>query len=77
MYYSLIEPGSIARCMDCVFRYTSVCWAGKFPSMHTSLRAKWTVAISYALAFIISSPLAVLKHISSVQSVPNSLTTYR
>ena len=52
---------------DCwwhVNRYTSVCWAGKFPSMHTSLRAKWTVAFSYLLGLIISLPLAVLKHIT-------------
>lgn len=33
--------------------------------MHTSLRAKWTVAFAYLVALIISLPLAVLKHITA------------
>lgn len=46
-----------------VERYTSVCLAGQFPKIHTPLRAKMAVAISFLLALIVSLPLCILKYV--------------
>lgn len=46
-----------------VHRYTSVCWAGRFPSFHTPGRAKMAVALGFVLALIISLPLCILKEV--------------
>ncbi len=47
-----------------IYRYTSVCWAGRFPSVHTPERAKLAVALGYLVALIISLPLCVLKEVT-------------
>lgn len=44
-------------------RYTSVCLPGQFTKIHTPLRAKLAVAVSFFLALIVSLPLCVLKYV--------------